>query len=74
MWCWRTAAYVAHLLVYEKIKHQRPGGDTTNKAFTISCPKPDDEIFRTHCKTRWKLLGEVIMQGCVEREKEACKT
>ena len=65
---------VAHLLVYEKIKHQRPGGDTTKKAFTISYPKPDDEIFWTHCKTRWKLLGESHYARLCRREKEAWKT
>ena len=72
MWCWW--AYVAHLLVYEKIKHQRPGGDTTKKAFTISCTKPDDEIFWTHCKTRWRLLGESHYARLCRREKEAWKT
>ena len=62
------AAYVAHLLVYEKIKHQRPGGDTTKKAFTISCPKPDDEIFldtlQDEVETPWrKSLCKVVSKG-----------
>ena len=72
MWCWRRMLRISwyvkrsNISVLEEIQPKR--------RFTISCPKPDDEIIWTHCKTRWKLLGESHYARLCRREKEAWKT